>query len=273
MNILSVKDLEVTFKGKKGISELVKGVNFDIKKGECLCIIGESGSGKTMTMKAIIGLLDHNFTIKGEAFLGDFNLLKGKSEELRKIRGKRMTMILQNPMVCFDRLYRIGYQMTETFATHTDWSKDEIYKQSISILEKMQITDPDEVLKKYPHQLSGGMLQRIMIGIALALNPDVLIADEPTTAIDSVTQHEIMKEFVRLKESGVTMIFITHDLGVASMIADRLIVMNKGKIVDTGTFQDIKNNASDEYTKQLVAQKQAVIKAFQKNIGGGKDLD
>ena len=131
----------------------------------------------------------------------------------------------------------------------------------------MQIENPKEVLRKYPHQLSGGMLQRIMIGIAIAMNPDVLIADEPTTAIDSITQFEIMKEFLRLKEMGITMIFITHDLAVASMIADSIVVMNKGKIVDTGTFEEIKNNPKDDYTKALVEQKLAVLKAFKSNLG------
>lgn len=270
MELLTVQDLHVTFHGKKKNSELVKGVSLSVEQGKCLCIVGESGSGKTMTMKAIMGLLDHNFSITGEAKLGDIDLLKASKEELREIRGKQMTMILQNPMVCFDSLYRVGYQMAETFASHTDWSKDEIRKQSIEVLSKMQMDEPEEVLKKYPHQLSGGMLQRIMIGIALALNPTILIADEPTTAIDSVTQHEIMKEFVRLKEAGVTMIFITHDLGVASMISDYVIVMNHGKIVDTGSFEHIKNNAQDEYTKQLVAQKKAVVEAFRKNLGGVK---
>ncbi len=179
-----------------------------------------------------------------------------------------MTMILQNPMVCFDSLYRIENQMRETFMEHTDFSKEEIYNKLIEILERMQIRDPKEVLKKYPHQLSGGMLQRIMIGMALALNPQILIADEPTTAIDSITQYEIMKEFIRLKEQGVTMIFITHDLGVASLISDRVLVMNNGSIVDSGTFEEIRNNAKDDYTKSLVAQKEAVIKAYNDKIGG-----
>ncbi|OOB79152.1 MAG: nickel import ATP-binding protein NikD [Epulopiscium sp. Nuni2H_MBin003] len=268
MSILTVKDLQVTFKGRKKTTEILKGVSFELQKGECLCIVGESGSGKTMTMKSIMGLLDTNFTIKGEAFLDDINLLTASKEEMRQVRGKKMTMILQNPMVCFDKLYRIGYQMAETFEAHTNWSKEEIYQKSIEMLKRMQLPEPDEVLKKYPHQLSGGMLQRIMIGIALALNPDILIADEPTTAIDSVTQYEIMKEFISLKEAGVTIIFITHDLGVASMISDRLIVMNKGLIVDSGTFEHIKENANDEYTKQLVAQKKAVVAAFKKSLGG-----
>lgn len=268
MDLLKVTDLHVTFRGKKKESELVKGVSFSVEKGKCLCIVGESGSGKTMTMKAIMGLLDHNFTITGEAKLGEINLLEATKEDLRKIRGKQMTMILQNPMVCFDSLYRVGYQMAETFASHTSWSKAQIHEESIKVLQKMQMESPEEVLKKYPHQLSGGMLQRIMIGIALALNPDILIADEPTTAIDSVTQHEIMKEFVRLKEAGVTMIFITHDLGVASMISDYVLVMNHGNVVDTGTFDHIKENANDQYTKQLVAQKKAVVEAFRKSLGG-----
>ena len=267
-SILDIKNLNVVFKNKKNKTEIVKDVSFDVKKGECVCIVGESGSGKSMTMKAIMGLLDHSFEVNGEAFLGDHNLLTANKETLRKMRGKNMTMILQNPMVCFDSLYRIEYQMKETFAEHTDWSNEEIYQKSVETLEKMHIREPKEVLKKYPHQLSGGMLQRIMIGISLSLSPEILIADEPTTAIDSITQFEIMKEFVRLKEEGVTMIFITHDLSLASLISDKVIVMNKGKIVDRGTFEQIKENAQDEYTKALVNQKKAVMKAYNEKLGG-----
>lgn len=268
MKSLEVNNLNVVYKMKKKQVEIVSDVSFKVEKGQCLCIVGESGSGKSMSLKAIMGLLDHNFIVQGEAFLGDTNLLASSKETLRKMRGKNMTMILQNPMVCFDSLYRIEYQMLETFKAHTNWSKKEIYQKSISVLEKMQINNPQEVLKKYPHQLSGGMLQRIMIGIALALNPDILIADEPTTAIDSITQYEIMQEFIRLKEMGVTMVFITHDLGVASLISDYVVVMNKGKIVDSGTFEEIKTSAKDEYTKALVAQKVAVMKAYKAKIGG-----
>ena len=268
MALLEIRELNIVYHGKKKDSEIVSNVSLSVEKGQCLCIVGESGSGKTMTMKATMGLLDHNFTIKGTAMLNDIDLIKADKETLRKMRGKNMTMIMQNPMVCFDSLYRIGYQMKETFKEHTDWNDNEIYEKSIEILEKMQITDPAEVLRKYPHQLSGGMLQRIMIGIAIAMNPDVLIADEPTTAIDSITQYEIMKEFQRLKEMGITMIFITHDLAVASMISDKIVVMNKGKVVDRGTFDEIKNNPKDDYTKALVEQKMAVLNAFKKSIGG-----
>lgn len=268
MSILNVKDLNIVFKGKKKEVQIIKDISFSINKGECICILGESGSGKSMTMKSIMGLLDKNFTITGEAHLGEIDLLNSSKEILRKIRGKNMTMILQNPMVSFDSLYRINYQMAETFKEHTDWCEHKIYRESINTLERMHIRNPQEVLKKYPHQLSGGMLQRIMIGIALTLNPDILIADEPTTAIDSITQHEIMKEFLRLKEEKVTMIFITHDLGVASLIADKILVMNKGKIVDQGTFQEVKENPKDPYTKHLIEQKIAVMKAYKKAIGG-----
>ena len=271
MNIIDVKNLGVVFKGRKKDSQIIDDISFSVKKGECLCILGESGSGKSMTMKAVMGLLDTNFKITGEAHLQEKNLLTASKEELRQMRGKNMTMILQNPMVCFDSLYRIDYQINETLQEHTDWSKEEIHKKSIEILEKMQIRQPQEVLKKYPHQLSGGMLQRIMIGIALVLNPQILVADEPTTAIDSITQYEIMKEFIKLKEEGVTMIFITHDLGIASLIADRVLVMNKGRIVDVGTFEEIKKNPKDEYTKQLVEQKTRVMNSYNKIINKTKE--
>ncbi len=268
MAMFEIEKLNIVFHGKKKRSEIVSDVSLSVEKGTCLCIVGESGSGKTMTMKAAMGLLDHNFTIQGRATLNGVDLINASKETLRKMRGKNMTMVMQNPMVCFDRLYRIEAQMAETFQEHTDWSKAEIYRKSVEILEKMQIANPQEVLRKYPHQLSGGMLQRIMIGIAIAMNPKILVADEPTTAIDSITQYEIMKEFIRLKEMGITMIFITHDLGVASMIADNVVVMNKGQIVDCGTFDEIKNNPKDDYTKALVAQKLAVLKAFKANFGG-----
>ncbi len=267
MNVIDVKNLNVSFKTKRNETKIVQDVSFNVKKGECLCILGESGSGKSMTMKAIMGLLDSNFEIQGQAFLEDKDLIKLPQEELRKMRGKNMTMILQNPMVCFDSLYRIDYQMHETFKEHTNLSDEEIYTKSIEILEKMKIESPKEVLRKYPHQLSGGMLQRIMIGIAIALDPQILIADEPTTAIDSITQYEIMQEFLRLKKQNVTMIFITHDLGIASMIADKVIVMNKGKVVDVGTFEQIKSNPKDEYTKHLVNQKMRVMNSYKKILG------
>ena len=178
-----------------------------------------------MTVKSILGLLDKNFHVSGSAVFDGHDLLKESKEELRRLRGSRITMVLQNPMTCFDPLYRIGNQMSETFATHTTWNAQEIRSHCLKILNQMQILNGEEVLQKYPHQLSGGMLQRIMIGIAMALQPELLIADEPTTAIDAITQYEILEEFIRIKKSKNTaMLFITHDLGAISKVADLSLI-------------------------------------------------
>lgn len=236
--ILKVENLNVTLTYRKTSKKLVENVNFEVHPGECLGILGESGSGKSMTVKSILGLLDKNFHVSGSAVFDGHDLLKESKEELRRLRGSRITMVLQNPMTCFDPLYRIGNQMAETFATHTTWNAQEIRSHCLKILNQMQILNGEEVLQKYPHQLSGGMLQRIMIGIAMALHPELLIADEPTTAIDAITQYEILEEFIRIKKSKNTaMLFITHDLGVISKVADRILVMNSGRIVDSGSFE------------------------------------
>lgn len=198
--LLKVENLSVEARTNKSSVKLVDDISFSLKEGECLGILGESGSGKSMTCKAIMGLLDKNFHIEGSAVYEGNNLIKKNSEEMRKLRGKEIAMVLQNPMTCFDPLYPIGYQMAETFAEHLNLSQEEIRKKSIEILKLMQLKDPEDILHKYPHQLSGGMLQRIMIGLALAMEPKLLIADEPTTAIDAVTQYEIMKEFIKIKE-------------------------------------------------------------------------
>lgn len=268
MAVLDVQNLDVVFHGKRKLSHLVKHISFSVEHGECLCILGESGSGKSMTMKAVMGLLDSTFTVTGNAFLAGEDLCAKSGKERRNYRGTKMSMILQNPMNCFDSLYRIDYQIKETLLAHTILSDMEIQRKAIAALEKMQINSPEEVLKKYPHQLSGGMLQRIMIAIALMLQPMVLIADEPTTAIDAITQFEIMKEFQRLKENHTTMIFITHDLGIASLIADKVIVLNQGEIVDTGTFADVVNHPKDSYTKLLVEKRKAVMARYQAAMRG-----
>ncbi len=258
--ILKVENLNVTLTYRKTSKKLVENVNFEVHPGECLGILGESGSGKSMTVKSILGLLDKNFHVSGSAVFDGHDLLKESKEELRRLRGSRITMVLQNPMTCFDPLYRIGNQMAETFATHTTWNAQEIRSHCLKILNQMQILNGEEVLQKYPHQLSGGMLQRIMIGIAMALQPELLIADEPTTAIDAVTQYEILEEFVRIKKNKNTaMLFITHDLGAISKVADRILVMNSGHIVDSGDFEHIRNHAQDPYTRLLIEKRSAVM--------------
>ena len=267
--ILKVENLNVTLTQRKSSKKLVEEVSFEVHPGECLGILGESGSGKSMTVKSVLGLLDKNFQISGRAIFDGQDLLRESKEELRRLRGSRITMVLQNPMTCFDPLYRIGSQMAETFATHTTWSAQEIRSHSLEILAQMRIRNGEEVLEKYPHQLSGGMLQRIMIGIAMALEPELLIADEPTTAIDAITQYEILEEFVRIKkEKHTAMLFITHDLGAISKVADRVLVMNSGHIVDSGTFEHILKNANDPYTRMLVEKRSAVMHRYRQVLHG-----
>lgn len=266
-NILDVKNLSVLLDTREKQSLLVDNVSFSLRPGECLGILGESGSGKSLTVKSILGLLDSSFKISGEAFYKNNDLLQESKENLRKIRGRSITMVLQNPMTCFDQLCRVGDQIGETFAAHLGLEEKAIREKAILTLEKMLIRDPEEVLEKFPHQLSGGMLQRIMIGIATAMEPDLLVADEPTTAIDAITQYEILEEFLRIKnESNTAVIFITHDLGVVSKLADKIIVMSKGKVVDRGDFKHIVTAASDSYTRLLVEKRTAVMRRYRQFV-------
>lgn len=267
--ILKVENLNVTLRHRRVSKKLVEDVSFEVHPGECLGILGESGSGKSMTVKSVLGLMDKNFQVSGSAIFDGQDLLKETKEELRRLRGSRITMVLQNPMTCFDPLYRIGNQMAETFATHTSWNAQEIRTRSLEILEQMRIRNGEEVLEKYPHQLSGGMLQRIMIGIAMALQPELLIADEPTTAIDAITQYEILEEFIRIKkQKNTAMLFITHDLGAISKVADRILVMNSGHVVDSGSFDHILKHADDPYTRMLVEKRSAVMHRYRQILHG-----
>lgn len=270
--ILKVENLNVTLRHRRVSKKLVEDVSFEVHPGECLGILGESGSGKSMTVKSVLGLLDKNFQVSGSAIFDGQDLLKETKEELRRLRGSRITMVLQNPMTCFDPLYRIGNQMAETFATHTSWNAQEIRTHSLEILEQMRIRNGEEVLEKYPHQLSGGMLQRIMIGIAMALQPELLIADEPTTAIDAITQYEILEEFIRIKkQKNTAMLFITHDLGAISRVADRILVMNSGHVVDSGSFDHILKHADDPYTRMLVEKRSAVMQRYRQILHGKEE--
>lgn len=270
--ILKVENLNVTLHHRRASKKLVENVSFEVRPGECLGILGESGSGKSMTVKSVLGLLDKNFQVSGSAIFDGQDLLKESKEELRRLRGSRITMVLQNPMTCFDPLYRIGNQMAETFATHTSWNAQEIRTHSLEILEQMRIRNGEEVLEKYPHQLSGGMLQRIMIGIAMTLQPELLIADEPTTAIDAITQYEILEEFIRIKkQKNTAMLFITHDLGAISRVADRILVMNSGHVVDSGSFDHILKHADDPYTRMLVEKRSAVMHRYRQILHGKEE--
>lgn len=269
--VFELNHLQVSLRGKKRNTDLVKGVSFSVKQGECLGILGESGSGKSMSIKAAMGLLDKNFVVSGSAkFQGD-ELVGKNAEQLRRLRGGQVGIVLQNPMTCFDPLYRIGNQIAETFAAHQKWDDGEIKERSIEMLDKMQIRNPEEALEKYPHQLSGGMLQRIMIGIAMSMGPSLLIADEPTTAIDAITQFDILNEFAAIKQKHKTaMIFISHDLNAVSQIADKIVVLNQGTVVDQGDFHHIIHHAADPYARLLIEKRTDVMRKYRQALEGGE---
>ena len=269
--VFELNHLQVSLRGKKRNTDLVKGVSFSVKQGECLGILGESGSGKSMSIKAAMRLLDKNFVVSGSAkFQGD-ELVGKNAEQLRRLRGGQVGIVLQNPMTCFDPLYRIGNQIAETFAAHQKWDAGEIKERSIEMLDKMQIRNPEEALEKYPHQLSGGMLQRIMIGIAMSMEPSLLIADEPTTAIDAITQFDILNEFAVIKQKHKTaMIFISHDLNAVSQIADKIVVLNQGTVVDQGDFHHIIHHAADPYTRLLIEKRTDVMRKYRQALEGGE---
>lgn len=267
--VFELRYLNVSLHSRRQEISLVKDVSFSVRQGECLGILGESGSGKSMSMKAAMGLLGKGFRVSGSVLFQGEELLGKSAEELRRIRGGKIGIVLQNPMTCFDPIDRIGSQIAETFAAHQSWTAKEIHGHSIELLEKMRIQNPEEVLEKYPHQLSGGMLQRIMIGLAMAMKPDLLIADEPTTAIDAITQFEILNEFVRIKTDHQTaMIFISHDLGAISRVADRIVVLNEGRVVDRGDFEEILHHAADPYTRLLIEKRADVMRRYRAALEG-----
>ena len=253
---------------------IVHGSSFIVRKNTCLSIVGESGSGKSMTTKAILGLTNPWLKISGTAKYKGKNLIGLKQSELRKIRGKNICMIPQDAMTSFDPLYTIGYQMIETFVENLGISKEESKKLAIESLDKMLINNPEEVIKKYPHQLSGGMLQRCMIAIAIAMKPEVIIAEEPTTALDSINQREVVEEFKRLRDvTGTSLIFISHDLGVVQSLADDILVMKNGECVEYGTAKKIFENPQHEYTKYLIDTRVSLTESFIKAMEKGDTDD
>ena len=264
----------VVVKDPRSNEVIVHGSSFVVSKNKCLSIVGESGSGKSMTTKAILGLTNPWLKISGTAKYKGKNLIGLKQSELRKIRGKNICMIPQDAMTSFDPLYTIGYQMIETFVENLGISKEESKKLAIESLDKMLINNPEEVIKKYPHQLSGGMLQRCMIAIAIAMKPDIIIADEPTTALDSINQREVVEEFKRLRDvTGTSLIFISHDLGVVQSLADDILVMKNGECVEYGTAKKIFENPQHEYTKYLIDTRVSLTESFIKAMEKGDTDD
>jgi oligopeptide transport system ATP-binding protein len=260
--VLTVNDLKVTFQTPDGTVEAVKGISFDVKKGETLAIVGESGSGKSQTMMGIMGLLAKNGSVSGEAVYGGTNLVGQPLSTLNKVRGSKITMIFQEPMTSLDPLYRIGRQIAEPLIHHRGLSKSAARARVLELLKLVGIPDPERRIDSYPHEMSGGQRQRVMIAMALANEPDVLIADEPTTALDVTIQAQILTLLADLqKRFGMAIVLITHDLGVVKHVADRVAVMRKGEIVEQGTRDAIFGNAQHEYTKMLLAAEPTGTKA------------
>lgn len=253
--ILQVKDLHVSFKTYGGEVKAVRGVSFDLHKGETLAIVGESGCGKSVTSQSIMRLIPEppGRIAGGEILFKNKDLIKLKEPELRKIRGAQISMIFQDPMTALNPTITIGDQIMEGIREHEPISRDKAKQKAIEMLALVGIPHPEIRLKQYPHQFSGGMRQRIVIAMALVCEPDVLIADEPTTALDVTIQAQILERFREIqKKTGVSIILITHDLGVVAQVADRIAVMYAGKIVELGTRREIFYQPQHPYTKGLL---------------------
>ena len=254
--ILEVKNLEVSFKTYAGISHAVRGIDFNLHKGETLAIVGESGCGKTVSSKAIMRLLPESNTLINEnsevLFHGE-DLLKKSENEMVSIRGSKISMIFQDPMTSLNPTMKIGDQIAESILIHRQISKEEAYKEALEMLQLVKIPNAEKRMKQYPFEFSGGMRQRAMIAIALACKPEILIADEPTTALDVTIQAQIMELIGELqKELDMAMILVTHDLGVVASVADKIQVMYAGKIVEIGTAEEIFYDPRHPYTWGLL---------------------
>ena len=252
--ILSIENLRIHFETFAGEVQAIRGVNLKLQKGETLALVGESGSGKSVTAKSVMKLLSNNAVVKEGAitFKGE-NILEKSERDMQSIRGKKIAMIFQDPMTSLDPTMKIGKQITEVIIKHEKASKEEADKRAEELLELVGIPDAKERMKQYPHQFSGGQRQRIVIAIALACNPDVLIADEPTTALDVTIQAQILELLKELQQQfQMAIIFITHDLGVVANVADRVAVMYAGKVVEVGTADEVFYNPQHPYTWGLL---------------------
>ncbi len=255
-NLLDVKNLKISFKVGKDYVPVLNGIDFSIKKGETLGLVGESGCGKSITSFSILNLLPDNVSKLGFDHIN----FKGRNigglsfEEMRKIRGSDIGFIFQDALSSLDPVFTVGYQLSEAILAHEKLGKSKIRDRAVKMLSKVGLNNPEERIDDYPHQLSGGMRQRVMIAIALINHPDLLIADEPTTSLDVTIQAQILQLLKNLKaESGLSVLFVSHDLAVISEIADRVIVMYAGCIVEVGSTDDVLNDPQHPYTKGLLA--------------------
>ena len=253
--LLEMKDLSISFYNKTGEIQAVRGISYTLHKGEVLGIVGESGSGKSVSSHGILRLTPDTGKVKqGEILFHGKDILKMSKKELQELRGNKIAMIFQDPMTSLDPLFTVEYQLNESLKKHTDLDGNGRRLRMIHLLELVGINQPERRLKQYPHELSGGMRQRVMIAMALSCDPELLIADEPTTALDVTIQAQIVELLKELKDKlGMAIIFITHDLGVVSEICDKIIVMYAGKIVEEGTSRQIFYQRCHPYTEGLLA--------------------
>lgn len=263
--ILKIQELDISFQTTAGVVHAIRGVNIDLYKGETVAIVGESGSGKSVTMKAVMGILASNATVTNGTVEFSYHHADGSPETVnilekdkkwirRHINGKRIAMVFQDPMTSLDPTMTIGRQIMEGMIWHFKTPKKEAWNKAVELLKEVGIEDAEKRMKNYPHQLSGGMRQRVVIAIALACNPDLLICDEPTTALDVTIQAKIIELIKRVqKERGISVIYITHDLGVVAKVADYVNVMYAGKIVEKGTINEIFYEPKHPYTWGLLS--------------------
>jgi peptide/nickel transport system ATP-binding protein len=258
--MLKVDSLTIQFKTANGLFDAVKGISFNLTKGETIGIVGESGSGKSVTSLALMRLLDKTSSvIKGKILIDGLSLCDLSEDEMRAVRGNKIAMIFQEPMTSLNPVLTCGFQVTEAIQLHLGSTPDEAKAQTIKLFEEVQLPRPEVVFDSYPHQLSGGQKQRVMIAMALSCDPELLIADEPTTALDVTVQKTIIDLLKKLKdERGMSLIFISHDLGVVNEIADRVLVMYKGEIVEEATTKQIFTHPQHPYTKGLLACRPSV---------------
>ncbi|MFE1953477.1 MULTISPECIES: ABC transporter ATP-binding protein [Streptomyces] len=255
MPLLEVRDLHVEFRTRDGVAKAVNGVNYTVDEGETLAVLGESGSGKSVTAQAVMGILDMppGRITGGEILFKGRDLLKLKDEERRKVRGAEMAMIFQDALSSLNPVLSVGEQIGELFVVHKGTSKKDGKAKAVELMDRVRIPAAKERVGQYPHQFSGGMRQRIMIAMALALEPDLIIADEPTTALDVTVQAQVMDLLAELQsELNMGLILITHDLGVVADVADKIAVMYAGRIVETAPVHEIYKRPAHPYTKGLL---------------------
>ncbi len=253
--ILEVKNLKIQFKSGKETVQPIRGVDFTLKKGETLGVVGESGSGKSVTSLAVMGLLPETSSeiVDGEINFNGKDLTKMKEKQFRKIRGNEISMIFQEPMTSLNPVFTIGQQLSEPLRQHRNMSKKEIEKEIIDVLNQVGIPRAEQIINEYPHQLSGGMRQRVMISLALLCQPELMIADEPTTALDVTIQAQILELMKDIKDKNdMSLLLITHDLGVVAEMCDRVVVMYAGEIVEVAEINELFDEPRHPYTRGLI---------------------